>query len=260
MTRILADTHVHLYPGYDRAAALGALDENLGRHGDGVRVAILADRWDSRVFAAMRAGTFSIPGAGYEIRPLPGEGAVVVLKGGEPRFVLCAGRQIVTAERVEVLALTVDLDLADGLPASRVVDTVVDAGGVPVIGWSPGKWWFARGALVRELLRRRQPGEILLGDTALRPAGSREPRLMREARSRGFAVAAGTDALPVPGEERLLGSYVSVLEGDFDAARPLDALRKLLCRPGALVGTSGRRGSWGSSARRWLRNARAARA
>jgi hypothetical protein len=260
MTRIIADTHVHLYPVYDRSAALAALDGNLGRHGAGVRAAFLADRRDSRVFAAMRSGSFAVPGGGYEIRPLAEEGAVVACRDGEPRVYLFAGRQIVTAERIEVLALTVDLDLEDGLPAARVVDTILEAGGVPVLGWSPGKWWFARGALVAGLLRGRRPGEILLGDTALRPAGTREPRLMREARSRGFAVAAGTDALPLPGEERLLGSYVTVLEGEFDAGRPQEAVRRLLRGPGPALGTSGERGSWGSAARRWVRNARAAHA
>jgi hypothetical protein len=219
-----------------------------------VRAGFLAERGDHRIFAALRAGSLH-PGGGVAVRRLP-EAEALLLESDGRQVYLFAGRQIVTAERIEVLALGADLDLADGLPAERVIAAILAANGVPVIGWSPGKWWGARGRLVGELLRRSQPGDLLLGDTALRPRCGFEPRLMREARRRGLAVIAGTDALPLPGEERILGTYATVFEGTFDAERPLHSARHLLRSPGAYAGTCGTRGTWASSASRWLRHAR----
>jgi hypothetical protein len=259
MTRLIADTHVHLYPCYDFPAALATLADNLAAHGDGVRAAFLAERRDCRAFAAIREGSLALAPGPRELRPLRDDGAVALTSGDAPPVYLFAGRQIVTAERIEVLALTVDLALRDGLPAADVVAAVLEAGGVPVLGWSPGKWSFARGALVRALLRRRSPGEILVGDTALRPASAPEPRAMREARRLGIGVVAGSDPLPFPGEERYLGTYVTVLEGAFDAEHPVGSARRLLRAVPAAADSSGTRVSWGTAARRWWRNARARR-
>lgn len=254
MTRVVADTHVHLHSCYDLGAALAALCANLARHGDGVHAGFLAERGDYRIFAALRDGSRP-PGGGVTVRRLPEAGTLLLESDGRQAH-LFGGRQIVTAERIEVLALGADIDLADGLPAERVIAAILAADGVPVIGWSPGKWWGSRGGLVGELLQRSQPGDLLLGDTALRPRHSFEPRLMREARRRGLAVVAGTDPLPLPGEECFLGTYATVFEGAFDEERPLQSARRLLRSPDACAGTRGTRGTWAASAGRWLRHAR----
>jgi hypothetical protein len=254
LTRVVADTHVHLHPCHDTGAALAALCANLARHGEGVRAGFLAERAGWRVFAALREGSLP-PGGGVAVRRLPEAGALLLETRGGQAY-LFGGRQIVTAERIEVLALGADIDLADGLPAERVIAAVRAADGVPVIGWSPGKWSGSRGRLVGELLRRSRPGDLLLGDTAMRPRPSPEPRLMREARRRGLGVIAGTDALPLPGDEALPGTYATVFEGAFDRERPLQSARQLLRSAGAGTGTCGARGTWAGSARRWLRHAR----
>ncbi|HWR98119.1 MAG TPA: hypothetical protein VN317_06820 [Candidatus Methanoperedens sp.] len=258
MTRVIADTHLHLYPSYDFPAAIAALAANLTGHGAGVCAGFLTERSGCNAFAAIGSGALTLPPGSGRFQELREPGTVALVRDDAPPVYLFAGRQIATAERIEVLALTFDTAIADGLPAAEVIAAVRAAGGVPVLAWSPGKWWFARGRLVRELLARRQPGEILVGDTALRPAGAREPRVMREARRRGIGVLAGSDALPLPGEERYLGSYVTVLDGDFDPESPRDSVRRLLRTAGATAGTSGARVPWTSAARRWLRNARAA--
>ena len=254
MTRVVADTHVHLYPCYDLGAALAFLCANLVRHGEGVRAGFLTERGDQRIFAALRDGSL-LPGAGVSVQRLPEAGTLLLESEGRQVY-LFGGRQIVTAERIEVLALGADIDLADGLTAERVIAAVQAADGVPVIGWSPGKWWRSRGRLVGELLRRSRPGDLLLGDTALRPRTGLEPPLMREARRRGLGVIAGTDPLPLPGEERLLGTYAAVFEGAFDQKQPLQSALRLLRSPSAHAGNCGTRGTWAASARRWLRHAR----
>jgi hypothetical protein len=255
VTRLVADGHVHLYPFYDLPRAAAALENNLRRHGaSGIPAGFLAERHDCRIFEDLRQGRLRL--GGREVRPA-GEECLAVLGEEGPRLLLFAGRQIVTAERLEVLALTVDLRIPDGSPAAEVIGRVQAAGGVPVLAWAPGKWFFKRGEVVAGLLGRFPAGRLLLGDTTLRPTLWAEPRLMRHARRRGFGVLAGSDPLPFPGEERMLGRYATVLEGDLDLARPLEGVRKILGAAGGIGPGVGTRGGIGETLRRLWGNARA---
>jgi hypothetical protein len=256
VTRLVADGHVHLYPFYDLGRALTALEENLRGHGaGGVPAGFLAERHDCHVFEGLRKGRLQVPGV--DLRPAGDDRCLVRAGESGPRLFLFSGRQIVTAERLEVLALTLDLPLADGLPAADVVRRVLDAGGVPVLAWAPGKWFFERGKAVAALLRRFAPGELLLGDTSLRPTLWGEPRPMREARRRGFGVLAGSDPLPVAGEEGMPGRYATILDGDIEVARPLAGVRQALRSAGGLGPHVGARGGVVETLRRLRGNAAA---
>jgi hypothetical protein len=232
---VIADTHVHLYPRYDTAAALRTLQANLvALAPDAVPVGFLAEPAGHAAFAALAENGAAVcvnaepSGSGGVLRsllftPRPAAGAALVL---------LPGRQVVTRERIEILALTLEEPVEGGRPAEATVSEILERDGVPVVSWAPGKWFFRRGRVVRALLDRFKPGELLLGDTSLRPLGWGEPRLMRAARRRGFGVVAGSDPLPARGEERYMGCYATRLEGDWDAARPVASARRLL-RAGA---------------------------
>jgi len=256
-TRVVADTHVHLYPGYDLALALASLAANLGRTPAGARAGFFAERHDCHMFAALRGDPARLSRDGFEIRQFSDPGVLLVAAAGTPPVHLFAGRQIATAERIEILALLAPEAPRDGLPAERAVAAILETGGVPVLGWSPGKWWLGRGRLVRALLERFGADSLLLGDTALRPDFSPEPSIMRAARRRGVRVIAGSDPLPFAGEERLLGSYASIFTGTIDPARPVESARQLLLS--AAAGSAGSRCTWAGAARRWLRTTRASR-
>jgi len=153
---------------------------------------------------------------------------------------LVAGRQIVTAERIEVLGLAMPGRVDDGRPAPDTVAAVQAAGGVPVLAWAPGKWFFARGRVVLDIIARHPPGALLLGDTTLRPTVWPEPAIMRAARKRGYGIAAGSDPLPFAGEEARMGAYASVIEAPFDAQNPLASARAALRQgPARCVGRRG---------------------
>lgn len=185
-----------------------------------------------------RAGTF---GEDFEVGPADEDDALVLCEHGEPRLYVFSGRQIVTAERIEVLALTVDLRLAGHLPAKEVVEAVLDAGGIPVLSWAPGKWFFKRSGTVRELIDSFRPGQVLIGDTTLRPTVWPEPLLMRLAVRRGFTVVAGSDPLPFSGEEKYMGTYASIMEGPFDPGKPVTSIRKVMTAPDAVIAMAGKR-------------------
>lgn len=242
---IAADTHVHLYPFYDRDALLDGAFARLAKlvPGAGVRALCLTERHDCHAFN-------DLPGErvqGYAVR-WRGEGA------GENW--IFAGRQIVTRERLEVLALVIEKEFPDGLILDDVIGKVRGAGGVPVLAWAPGKWFSERGEVVRRLVEVSAPGLFLLGDTSLRPTIWPEPKLMALGRRRGFPVVAGSDPLPFRGEERVAGTYGIRMEGPWDANAPVSSMRTLLFS-GAGISFIGRRCGTVTTAARLFKNSKA---
>jgi hypothetical protein len=242
---LVADTHVHIYPSYNLEVALGAAFENLGRlagqaSGGVVRVACLTERHDCHMFKALRAGNVTLDPR-YSLHHHGDEVLMVARDGGEELLLIVAGRQIVTRERLEVLALTADAEIPDGLAIGEVLERVRGAGGVPVLPWGAGKWLFGRGRVIRRIVNAAQKGTLLVGDSSLRPAGWGEPGIMSLARSRGIRVVAGSDPLPVPGEEQRIGTYGILGEYDFNWRDPLGSIRGLLLESPSLR-TVGERG------------------
>ena len=252
---LVADTHVHLYPFYDVGAAMRSLVRRLAALAPGAeRAGFLAERPDGDAFARLRDGQWG-RGSGFEFRPLDG-GTLLAADGGDPSgagLYLFAGRQIVTAERVEVLGLAMTRPVPDGRPAAETVARVREAGGVPVLSWAPGKWLFARGRVVRALIGAAAPGGLLIGDTSLRPPLWPEPLPMRAARRRGLAVIAGSDPLPFAGEDTRPGMYATRWDGGLDPRDPLGSARRLLQGPGAPPVRVGRRSGTLEAARRVAR-------
>ena len=257
---IIADTHLHLHPAYRAGRALIRLSQRLGglAQAAGVpgaaRAGFLAERAAQHDFADLRDGVSALEGV--TVAPTP-EGGALCLATPDAVLYLLAGRQIIAAERIEVLALAMEISVPDGLPAADTIERVLAAGGVPVLAWAPGKWWFARGRVIADLLRRFTPEQVLLGDTTLRPLGWGEPCLMRLARRRGYGVVAGADPLPFAGDERHMGTYGTWLPGELDPQRPVASAREALRQSRAGARLLGRRGDPLTVARRLWRNARA---
>lgn len=222
---ILADTHVHVYPFYDLSLFFrGAFERFAALDAGADCVLFLAERHDCRFFRQLKEGLCKISGAECD----PRDDVLGIRNAEGKRLWLAAGRQVVTAERLEILALTTDAEIPDGLPAREVIRKILELGAVPVLAWAPGKWFFGRGKIVRELIDSEPAGSFLLGDTTLRPTVWPEPLLMRHAKKKGFKIVAGSDPLPVPGEEAKAVSYGIRCDGKIDPAQPLKSLRDML--------------------------------
>lgn len=263
-TIIIADIHAHIYPCYNLGRLLDSAVKNVqglpasSDTDERVIALCLTERHDCSFFRDVKKRRVPLP-VGYTIVDQADETAIAIKGRDNERVHIIAGRQIVTRERIEVLALAVDLDQPDGQPARQVINHVQNANGVPVLPWSPGKWFFKRGKLIKELLDTRSPDEVVLGDTTLRPTLWPEPRLMRYARTKGFKVIAGSDPLPFPDEEDGIGRYATVAEGPFDPQRPSASIRRILQDTAYPVLTVGRRDSPFQAARRLYKNYREAR-
>lgn len=258
--RIHLDAHAHVYPFHDvPRLLLAALDHMPRIAPTDLRVLALAERADCSFFQALAQDEIRLPGDEWRILAWDPAGGVKIrhLPGHRDLWIL-AGRQIVSSERIEVCSLFSDEPVEDGQPAEAIIHAIQAGTGLPALDWAPGKWLFQRGALVRSLVKKFKPGELLLIDTSLRPLGWPEPRLYRAARKQGRAVLAGSDPLPFPGEEDLAGSWYST----FSIPRPEDEARLIAPLKAALVSGSlsircaGRRGTPAETARRLKQNAR----
>ncbi|HQH28421.1 MAG TPA: hypothetical protein PLP17_13570 [Oligoflexia bacterium] len=155
----VCDAHVHLYLGYDLVPAARAASTRLDllfREACGdlsaqpVRICCLAERFDCHYFRDLREGRLSLNAAGAQCRPCAEDGGLCLTFADGEQLILIAGRQINTVERLEVIALGASPEIADhALSFGAAAAAIRDAGGIPVINWAPGKWFFSRGRLVR---------------------------------------------------------------------------------------------------------------
>jgi hypothetical protein len=257
--RLHLDAHAHLYSFHDiPRLLLAALDHMPADGPDDLRVLCLAERADCSFFQSLAQDEIRLPGDRWEIAAWDPDGGVRIRHRPDGRDLwVLAGRQIATAERIEVCSLFCDTSIEDGLPARDIVRAILAAGGLPALDWAPGKWLFGRGRLVRALVSEFPPSQLILVDTSLRPAGWPAPRLYAAARKQGRAVLAGSDPLPFAGEEDIAGTYRCVfsIPAPENPARLVAPLKAALAAGGLSIEFAGRRGSLLSVLRRLRRNA-----
>lgn len=259
---LVADTHVHLYPCYRLDSAVAAATGNLNRWltlnplrqlSQQVKLVCLTERHDCHFFYDLHGRCGDNVGA-YSIRSTEEDDSLQLVAGSGESLFLLAGRQIISAERLEVLALTRDLELEDGMPAGELINTILDSDAIPVLPWSPGKWLGKRGRLVSRLLREYATGVVLVGDIPIRPWWWLTPPQIRFAQKLAIPVLGGSDPLPFATEERMIGSYGVVTEAIFDQHRPGDSFRQAVRGMGSRYELCGTRGSTYQLFRRLIKN------
>ncbi len=254
----LVDAHVHVHPFFNWGDVLTAVTGNLARaESNSARplaaaCLLLAEVTGSTAVERLRdesAARELLP-PGWRIERTGEEASVRITPEGKGLPILLVdGRQVVTAEGVEVLALCSRQTHAelDGRPLSETIQDIRSAGGIPVLPWGFGKWWGRRGRLVREMVERlgvpstvRPPLEdppVFLGDNGNRPTWTRRPVILRKGEESGLPVLAGSDPLPFPRHADRVASSGFFLTGPLDPESPLASvgwtLRTLRASPPA---------------------------
>jgi hypothetical protein len=232
---VLVDAHVHIHSCFEvgrfldfAATNFAEVRDDLGAKDDAYGCLMLTESAGVDRFAALAGGQ---PQTGsWRITPTAEAVSLLATRSGAVPMFLIAGRQIATAERLEVLALGTRASLPDGAPLRDTVIAVAKADALPVIPWGFGKWTGRRGRYLAELFA--EPAEVRLyaGDNGGRPGVFRRPRLFAVAEGRGKFVLPGTDPLPFPGEIAKAGRYGFVADLDLDPARPFASLQRWLQR------------------------------
>ena len=231
MRTILVDGHVHRHPCFDPGAFFDHAAANFEAAAGTVEAArclMLSESAGDHFFDELLEG-HGRPGTGGWSVDVTAEGeSVRVFRAPQATLLVVAGRQIVTRERLEVLALGSRAEFKEGLPLSETLAAVSASGAIPVVPWGFGKWWAARGRCVEGLVRRPDVERFFLGDNGGRPRIASSPRLFQQAAERGIAVLPGSDPLPFPGQVRKVGGYGFVLQGAFDPERPAASVKRIL--------------------------------
>jgi hypothetical protein len=148
-----------------------------------------------------------------------GEECSVILNRGEDTLILIAGRQIVTAENLELLAIGCRRGPADGSPIRDALHAITEAGAAPILPWGFGKWLGQRAGTVRDLLFSHDVPRFHLGDNGGRLRMLPPPALFEQARNKGIAILPGSDPLAIPAHVRRPGSYGFLL-GPLEKSLP----------------------------------------
>ena len=250
----ILDTHLHIHPMHDTALLLKNLGHRLKemkRGREGVLIGgVLAEMPGGSAWDIVKNGDFS--GAQELQIEVVDETALRYTVDSEEIY-LFSGAQIVTSERIEVLAILAERPIQSGLSLRETIAAIEQARGIVVLPWSPGKWLGRRGTLVRGYLRERPNSWV--GDIPMRWWGN-----WRTLRLRSFGplrVLSGSDPLPIPGDEKVVGVLSSEvtsrsLMGDSSSSTS-GLLRITLSDPASKVVQRGEHQRCLTAVARWCR-------
>jgi hypothetical protein len=247
---VLVDGHVHIYECFEPAAVFDAAAENFAAAARGLgcepgyeAVLCLVESRHEHFLDGVRSGEQGRTWRGrrgyWELEE-SAEPEALHVRRGATRLCLFAGRQLVTRERLEVLALGTTAPLPNDEPIDATLEAVRDVGAIAVLPWGVGKWLGPRGAVVERVLADPRFEHVFLGDNGNRLALGPEPKQLAAARRAGRRVLPGSDPLPLPGEEARVGSYGFAIDVPLDRLRPAAALVALLAS-GSVATAFGRR-------------------
>lgn len=231
----LIDAHVHFYPTFDETRFLEDALANVraqivasGLPDDTIGWLLFSETSRDHAFEAFasRRGDASV--GGWSFWHTAEAHSLLVRHEGREVLGLVAGRQIITREGLEVLALGTVSTISDGGTLDETLERVRGAEALPVLPWGFGKWTSRRGALVERYIRTAGAGELFVGDNGGRLSSLRRPRLLRLAEERDLMILPGSDPLPIPGQEQRVASFGFVIEEGLPLDRPAEVLKARL--------------------------------
>lgn len=232
---IVFDGHVHIYESFDldlfwqsAFAGLRAAGQRTGTKEPLSYFLLLAEFSGQDFFTALKNGDVALNSVkGLKISSGNEQESLQVSHTQYPGILLhlVAGRQLKTAENLELLALFTSNHFDDGLPFATCVEAILAADGLPVCPWGVGKWLGKRGRVLADFCKEEQSRHLLLGDNGGRPTLWPRSGLLEKTAAR---LLSGSDPLGLAGEEKRVGSYGGYCAGDVDAIHPAASLKELL--------------------------------
>jgi hypothetical protein len=242
---ILADAHVHLHACFPLDRVLDAASENFAKFGQpetGFQgVLFLAEMAHQnqfeQLFQQSADGQTGYSVGNWTLHRTEEAVSLSATRSGQEIFIL-AGRQLVTAEKLEVLALITEHPLADGMPLEETITSILAADGIPVLPWGVGKWIGKRGKLLQATLQA-QKFPLYLGDNSGRPVFWLRSPYFQQAEAQGVRILPGTDPLPLATEVQRPGSFGFKMRGNLSRQQPGQTMKQVLENPAAEILTYG---------------------
>jgi len=248
-TRFMVDGHVHIYDCYDLEKFFATAVKNLEHYYNSLysngsplaKILLLTEGKTNDFFSQLKNNAGFPNTSGYRFRKTKENVSITLAKGKEAQCCVLRGRQIVTRENLEVLAIASNQTIEDGLPVEIVIEKLIEKHELAVLAWGFGKWFFKRGKIIKNLIETFRSPYLLLGDNSGRPASWPVPGLFERARALNIPLINGSDPLPFKEEVYKVGSYGFSVEGDFDPGEPAKSLWNILISPGTKIDFFGQR-------------------
>lgn len=240
--------HVHLHDCFDRELFFNSILKNAVSYTHGhdqeenFAIAIfLAESKNSNNFEKFsKEARLSNTIGKCEIRQTDEECSLNIRAENGMNIYLISGRQIITSENIEVLALATSEKFDDGLPIKSLIDSITKAQAIPVIPWGFGKWTGKRGALVTQLIQSNDTMPFFLGDNGGRTAFLPYPAHFLLAKQKGFKILPGTDPLPFPSECKRVGSFGCIMQTELSKKFPAAHIKEFLFNSNSVIQTYGK--------------------
>jgi len=230
----LIDAHVHLYDCFDRTLFFDAALKNFQRASQSLGLPdntpgflMLTETSKDHAFASLIEQR-ELDGGRWRFNPAGDNLSLTAALEGRGVLTVIAGRQIVTREGLEVLALCCNETFNDGLAIEQTIENVVLADGLAVLPYGVGKWSGARGGVVDALLSGPWSDRLMLGDNAGRLGLLGEPKRLARARQKGARVLPGTDPLPLGSQTTRAGRYGMLLDVAMDREKPGASIKRCI--------------------------------
>ena len=242
---ILIDAHVHIYncfhlPIFFESAFANFQSEaaRMGKGDNFTAILLLAetskDNWFERLasYASNKTTAQTKTIRDWTFHRTDENCSLCARGSKDQSLFLIAGRQIITAEKLEVLALATGKTFKNGAPIEQVIQSIRDMGAIPVIPYGFGKWIGRRGKILRDLLKKTESTKLFLGDNGGRPNFLPRPSHFKQARKKGIYILPGTDPLPIISECRRPGTFGFSLSGSLSREHPAKDFKQIFMVPG----------------------------
>jgi hypothetical protein len=240
---ILVDAHVHIHDCFDLEkffdsahANFKSEAERLGQRKDFAGILLLAEtskeNWFNRLgdYADGKDLPDNKKTGAWTFHHTKENCSLCAEHQNTRKFFLIAGRQIVTAENLEVLALCTMEMFADGTPMIELIELIKEVDGIPVIPWGLGKWFGRRGNILSEYLKTHKDSKVFLGDNSGRPTFLPLPSHFQSAKKKGIHILPGSDPLPFATEYNNVGSFGFIISGIISEDHPAKELKQILIK------------------------------
>jgi hypothetical protein len=249
---LIIDAHVHIYACFDlsefiesafRNFGLAAKEQNIQEF---TSIVFLAD-WSNVSWFEKLETLCSDQKSGknkaayrFQVQRTAESESLRVSNENSQEMLIIAGRKVITAENMEVLALCSRDDIADGQTLEKTIRSIVGHGAVPVIPWAVGKWLGYRGKVLDHLMNMAGRPFFYLCDNGNRPFFWRQPDHFDKALKKGIPIISGSDPLHFSAEALRAGNFGCILQGRLSRQTPADDLKKIMLNPNVSIERYGR--------------------
>jgi hypothetical protein len=155
----------------------------------------------------------------------------IIKTGDYKKLIVIKGKQIITKENLELLALATPQSFADGKSTEDLIEKVLENDAVPVLPWGFGKWAGERGRIVEKMIDKFRD-KIFLGDNGNRLKLFNQNKNLVNARINHIKIISGSDPLPFKSENKKAGSFGFNMEFKIDPQEPAKSFKQALRDPG----------------------------